>query len=112
MEPAGADDAARSFRAGCILPSENPNTIADGLLTALGDKTFPVIRDLVSDIVTVGDDAVVRAMRLVWERMKLVVEPSAAVPLAALLDLAFPVDDKRVGVIISGGNADLDKLPW
>ena len=111
-EPEGADDAARSFRAGHIIPSENPRTIADGLLTSLCDNTFAIIRAHVRDIVTVSDDAIVRAMRLVWERMKIVIEPSAAVPLAAVLERKLDVDGKRIGIILSGGNLDLDKLPW
>jgi threonine dehydratase len=111
-EPAGADDAARSFRAGHIIPSEHPNTIADGLLTSLGDKTFAIIRERVSDIVTVDDDAIIRAMRFVWERMKIVIEPSAAVPIAALMKRAIDGAGRRIGVIVSGGNVDLDQLPW
>ncbi|MBR9975386.1 MAG: pyridoxal-phosphate dependent enzyme [Bacteroidetes bacterium] len=111
-EPEGADDAARSFRAGRIIPSENPRTIADGLLTSLGENTFAIIRAHVSDIVTVSDDAIIRAMRLVWERLKIVIEPSAAVPLAAILERKPDTDGKRVGIILSGGNLDLDRLPW
>ncbi len=111
-EPAGADDAARSFRAGHIIPSLQPRTVADGLLTSLGDKTFAVIRDHVRDIVTVDDAAIIRAMRLVWERMNVVIEPSAAVPLAAVLEGAVEVRGMRVGIIFSGGNLDLDRLPW
>lgn len=111
-EPAGADDAARSFRAGHIIPSVQPRTVADGLLTSLGEKTFAVIRAHVRDIVTVDDAAIIRAMRLVWERMNIVIEPSAAVPLAAVLEGAVEVRDKRVGIIFSGGNLDLDRLPW
>ncbi len=112
VEPAGADDARRSLAAGRILPSVAPRTIADGLLTSLGELTFAVIRALVRDIVTVDDDAIVGAMRLLWERMKIVVEPSAAVPLAALLAGEIDVAGKRVGIILSGGNVDLDRLPW
>ncbi|MBE0644482.1 MAG: pyridoxal-phosphate dependent enzyme [Bacteroidetes bacterium] len=111
-EPAGADDAQRSFRAGYIIPSEHPNTIADGLLTSLGDRTFTIIREHVHDIVTVPDDAIIRAMRLVWERMKIIIEPSAAVPLAAILEHRIESDGKRAGIILSGGNLDLDRLPW
>jgi len=111
-EPAGADDAARSLAAGEIVPSVAPRTIADGLLSSLGELTFAVIRRLVERIVTVGDDAVVSAMRLVWERMKIVVEPSAAVPLAALLEGELDVARRRVGIIFSGGNVDLTRLPW
>ncbi len=111
-EPEGADDAQRSFRAGYIIPSENPRTIADGLLTSLGDRTFAIIREHVRDIVTVPDEAIIRAMRLVWERMKIIIEPSAAVPLAAILERRVESDGKRVGIILSGGNLDLDRLPW
>jgi len=111
-EPAGADDAARSFRAGHIIPSLQPRTVADGLLTSLGDRTFAVIRAHVRDIVTVDDASIIRAMRLVWERMNIVIEPSAAVPLAAVLEGAVEVRGMRVGIIFSGGNLDLDRLPW
>ena len=111
-EPERADDACRSFRAGRIIPVEHPDTIADGLRTSLGSLTFPIIREYVSDILTVSENAIVSAMRLVWERMKIVVEPSAAVPLAAILSHAEKFAGKRVGVILSGGNVDLDALPW
>jgi threonine dehydratase len=111
-EPAMADDAVRSLRAGRILPSDNPKTIADGLLTSLGDKTFPIIQAKVRAIYTVSEEEIVRAMRLVWERMKLVIEPSAAVPVAVALSQAKEFKGKRVGVILSGGNVDLDRLPW
>jgi len=111
-EPAGADDAFRSLAAGRIIPSESPRTIADGLLTSLGRRNFPVIRRHVERIVTVSEEGIVRAMRLIWERMKLVVEPSAAVPLAALLEGGIDLSGARVGVILSGGNVDLDRLPW
>jgi threonine dehydratase len=111
-EPAGADDAFRSLQAGRILPSTAPRTIADGLLTSLGERTFPIIQRLVQAIVTVDDEAIVRAMRLIWERMKIVVEPSAAVPVAALLSRRDAVPGRRLGVILSGGNVDLERLPW
>ena len=111
-EPRGADDAYRSFRAGYIIPSVNPQTIADGLLTSLGDKTFAIIRDCVDDIVTVEEADIIRAMRLIWERMKLIVEPSAAVPLGALLSRSVDVQGKRVAIILSGGNVDLARLPF
>ncbi len=111
-EPAGADDAARSLAAGRIIPSVDPATIADGLLTSLGELTFAVIRERVAAIWTVGEEDIVRAMRLVWERMKIIIEPSAAVPLAALLARPGALADLRVGVILSGGNVDLDRLPW
>jgi threonine dehydratase len=112
VEPKGADDAYRSIRDGRIHPSTDPRTIADGLRTSLGVLTFPIIKALVRQIVTVEEDSIVTAMRLVWERMKLVIEPSAAVPLAALLEGAVPVKGKRVGIILSGGNVDLGSLPW
>ncbi len=111
-EPAGADDAARSLAAGRILPSENPRTVCDGLLTSLGEKTFAVIREQVAAIWTVDDPAVIAAMRLIWERMKIIVEPSSAICLAALLQHPDEVRGKRVGVILSGGNVDLERLPW
>ena len=111
-EPRGADDAYRSFRAGHIIPSVNPQTIADGLLTSLGDKTFAIIRDCVDDIVTVEEADIIRAMRLIWERMKIIVEPSAAVPLGALLGRSVGVRGKRVAIILSGGNVDLARLPF
>lgn len=111
-EPAGADDAYRSFKSGKLLPSINPATIADGLLTSLGTITFPIIREFVDDIITVREDSIVEAMRLIFERMKIVVEPSAAVPLAAVLERKVDVIGKKVGIILSGGNVDLSHLPW
>jgi threonine dehydratase len=111
-EPAGADDAAQSLRAGHIIPQTNPRTIADGLRSSLGDKTFAVLSTMVDGIGTASEDAIVRAMRLTWEKLKVVIEPSAAVPLAALLEAKLPVKGLRVGVILSGGNVDLDRLPW
>jgi threonine dehydratase len=112
VEPEMADDAYRSFKEGKIFPSINPQTVADGLLTQLGDKTFTVIRKYVDDIVTVSEEGIIQAMRLIWERMKIVIEPSAAVPLAALIENKIDINGKRVGIILSGGNVDLDKLPW
>lgn len=113
VEPLGADDAYRSFHSGERLPSVAPDTIADGLLTSLGVRNFELVRRHVDDIVRVSEEAIVRAMRLVWERMKVVVEPSGAVPLAALLDGALEGwAGKRIGVVLSGGNVDLERLPW
>lgn len=112
VEPAGADDAYRSFTRGELIPSVNPKTIADGLLTSLGDLTFRVIRKHVDEIVTVSEQSIVEAMRLLWERMKIVVEPSGAVPLAALLERKINPEGRRVGLILSGGNLDLSKLPF
>lgn len=113
-EPSGADDAARSKAAGVWQPQTGPNTIADGLLTSTGELTWPVIRDLVEHVFTVTDDEIRTAMRLVWERMKLVVEPSGAVGAAVCLGSAFKAVEgaERVGVVFSGGNVSLDKLYW
>jgi threonine dehydratase len=111
-EPQQADDAYRSFHAGHIIPAEHPTTIADGLRTSLGTLTFPIIRRHVRDIVTVSEDAIVEAMRHIWQRMKVLVEPSAAVPVAALLEKRDEVPGRRIGIMLSGGNADLDNLPW
>jgi threonine dehydratase len=111
-EPAAADDTSRSLRAGARLPVGEARTIADGLRTSVGALTFPVIRDAVTGVAVVQEDAIVRAMRLAWERAKLLIEPSAAVALAAILEGAVPCRGRRVGVILSGGNVDLDALPW
>jgi threonine dehydratase/serine racemase len=113
-EPRGADDAARSKAAGTLIPQTAPRTIADGLLTSLGELTWPVIRDHVERIVTVGEEDIIRAMRLVWERAKLLIEPSAAVAVAAVLTEEFRAlaGVERVGIVLSGGNANLDQLPW
>ncbi len=112
-EPQGADDAARSKASGTLLPQTAPATIADGLRTSLGALTWPVVRDVVARIETVGEDEIVKAMRLVFERMKLVIEPSAAVGVAVALRAgALRDDETRVGVVLCGGNVDLDALPW
>ena len=111
-EPAAADDAYRSFTSGILQPSVNPRTIADGLRTSLGPNTFPIVRSRVAQIVTTSEDAIIRAMKLMWERMKIVIEPSAAVPLAAIMEGKLEVRGKRAGIILSGGNVDLDLLPW
>ena len=111
-EPEGADDAFRSLQEGHIVPSVNPQTVCDGLLTSLGTLTFAIIRERVAEIVTVSDAAVIKAMRHIWERMKIVIEPSAAVTLGALLEGRLPVSGLRVGIILSGGNVDLSELPW
>jgi threonine dehydratase len=111
-EPANADDAFRSFHAGKIIPSVNPNTIADGLLTSLGPLTFEIIVKKVDDIITVSESSIINAMRMIWERMKIIVEPSAAVPFAALAEGKIDFRRKRIGIILSGGNADLNKLPF
>ncbi len=113
-EPAGADDAARSMAAGRLIPQTQPDTICDGLLTGLGELTWPIVRDHVERVITVADPQVIEAMRLVWQRMKLIIEPSSAVALAAVLSDSFrgPGAPQRVGIILSGGNVDLDHLPW
>jgi len=111
-EPLGADDAQRSLAAGRVMPQENPQTIADGLRTSLGDKTFAVISRLADGIGTATEDGIIRAMRMTWERMKIIVEPSSAVPLACLLEGTIALDGARIGIVLSGGNVDLDRLPW
>ncbi len=111
-EPAAADDASRSFHTGTLFPSENPRTIADGLRTSLGPNTFPIVRADVADIVTVSEDAIIEATRFTWERMKIVIEPSSAVPLAAIMAGKLDVRGLRVAIVLSGGNVDLDALPW
>jgi len=111
-EPSGADDAFRSFRAGFIIPSVQPKTIADGLLTSLGEINYAIISQNVDDIITVSEESIIKAMRLVWERMKLIIEPSSAVPLAALLENKETFRNLRIGIILSGGNVDLGNLPF
>ena len=114
-EPANADDAAQSFRAGRLMRVDKPNTIADGLRTNVGAPNFSLMQRYVDDVVTVSEDAIVAAMRTIWQTMKIIVEPSAAVPYAAILEGAASKIDivgKRVGIILTGGNVDLDALPW
>jgi threonine dehydratase len=112
VEPRGADDAWRSLQAGRIEPVPHPETVADGLRATIGTLTFKVIRADVDQVLRVDDPAIIAAMRFVWERMKIVIEPSAAVVVAALRERLLDVSGKRVGVILSGGNLDLDHLPW
>lgn len=111
-EPTGADDTWRSFRSGERQPVGTPHTIADGLLTSVGELTWPILKDHLAGVLTVSDDQIISAMQLLWTRMKQVVEPSGAVPLAALLHHNLPTNLKKIGVILSGGNIDLNKLPW
>ena len=111
-EPANADDAFRSFKSGIIHPSLNPKTIADGLLTSLSDLTFTIIKNNVDEILTVSEESIVNAMQLVWRRMKIIIEPSSAVPLAVLLDNRELFRGKKAAVILSGGNVDLTNLPF
>jgi len=111
-EPAAADDAYRSLVAGARQPLSGATTIADGLRASLGERPFEVIRRQVRGITTVSEDEIIAAMRLTWEVMKIVIEPSCAVPLAAILSTRTPLAGRRVGVILTGGNVDLDALPW
>lgn len=108
-EPAGSDDAYRSMQSGKIEQAQS-QSIADGLLTTLGDKTFPIIKELVKEVITVTDDEIIAAMRLIWERLKIIVEPSCAVPFAAVLKSKEKFAGKNVGIILSGGNVDLGKV--
>jgi threonine dehydratase len=111
-EPEAADDAFRSFTSQTLVASRDPRTIADGLRSSLGDKTFAVIRSKVDEIVTVSEQEIVAAMREVWEIMKMIIEPSSAVAVAAALKRDSTPRERRIGIIISGGNVDLDQLPW
>jgi threonine dehydratase len=111
-EPANADDAAQSFRAGRVIHTEKQFTIADGLRTNVGEPNFAIIKRYVDDIVTVSEEAIISAMRTIWETMKIVIEPSAAVPYAAIQQRKIDIAGKRVGIVFSGGNVDLDALPW
>lgn len=112
-EPAAADDAARGFRLGQIQPQVLPvQTVADGLTTAMSDMTFAAMRRGAADVVTASEAGIVNAMRLVWQRMKILIEASSAVPVAAMLEQAMELRGLRVGVVLTGGNVDLDRLPW
>ena len=111
-EPLGADDAYRSFISGTLVPSIHPKTIADGLLTSLGTRNFQIIMNHVDEIVTVSEENIISAMRLIWERMKIIIEPSSAVPLGAILEGKINVRGKKTGIILSGGNLDLGRLPF
>jgi threonine dehydratase len=111
-EPENVDDAAQSFRAGRLIQTEKKFTIADGLRTNVGAPNFDLIQRYVDDIVTVSEEAIVSAMRTIWETMKIIIEPSAAVPYAAIAERKIDVAGKRVGIILTGGNVDLDALPW
>jgi len=111
-EPEQADDAFRSFRAGHIIADDAPETVADGLKVPLKELTWHFVRSHVTDILTASEEEIVEAMKLIWKRMKVVMEPSSAVPLATILKNPELFRGQRVGVIITGGNVDLDKLPW
>ena len=125
VEPVNVDDAAQSFRAGRRIVTEKKFTIADGLRTNVGEPNFAIIQRYVDDIVTVSEQAIVSAMRTIWETMKIIIEPSAAVPYAAIVERQpsvaaatygsankIDISGKRVGIILTGGNVDLDALPW
>lgn len=111
-EPEMADDAYRSMKEGKIIPSNNPKTIADGLLTSLGELTYPIIRENVEQIVTVSEQGIIDSMKFIWERAKIIIEPSAATVIAVLWEKKIDLSGLKVGVILSGGNVDLNKLPW
>ena len=111
-EPANADDTAQSFHTKKRMVTEKKFTIADGLRTNVGEKTFPIIERYVDDVITVSEEAIVSAMRTIWETVKIVIEPSAAVPYAAIAEGKIDIGGKRVGIILTGGNVDLDALPW
>src|SRR6184192_1785149 len=112
VEPENADDAAQSFREGRVIHTEKKFTIADGLRTNVGEPNFAIIKRYTDDIVTVSEDAIISAMRTIWETMKIIVEPSAAVPYAAIQEGKIDVGGQRVGIILTGGNVDLETLPW
>jgi threonine dehydratase len=111
-EPEMADDAFRSMQAGKIIPSVHPRTIADGLLTSLGTLTFPIIQQRVEQIVTVSETGIIETMKYIWERAKIIIEPSSAVAVGVLWEKKIDLSGLKVGVILSGGNVDLEKLPW
>ena len=113
-EPKGADDAYRSLKEGKMLPQENPNTICDGLLTSMGENTWKILKDHLNDIYTVSDDEVIKAMKLIWERMKIIIEPSCATPVAVVMGPEFKQlkGIEKIGIILTGGNIDLAKLPF
>jgi threonine dehydratase len=112
VEPAGADDAYRSFKSGTLQAVPSPNTIADGLRGKLSERTFALIQKHVDDVVTVSETSIVQAMRSIWEVLKIIVEPSGAVAYAALVEGKIEAKGLRIGLILTGGNLDLDELPW
>jgi len=111
-EPELANDAWQSFKSGERQFPDTTKTVADGLRTTLSERTFRIISKHLDDIVTVSEESIIRSMRLIWERMNIIIEPSSAVPFAAILESGLYVTGKKVGIIISGGNIDLDRLPW
>jgi len=111
-EPEMADDAFLSMKAGKIIPSKDPGTIADGLLTSLGTLTFPIVQQRVEQIVTVSEAGIIESMKFIWERAKIIIEPSSAVAIGVMWEKKIDLHGLKIGVIISGGNVDLEKLPW
>ena len=113
-EPKGADDAYRSLKEGKMLPQENPDTICDGLLTSMGENTWNILKNHLDAIYTVSDDEVIKAMKLIWERMKIIIEPSCATPVAVVMSPEFKQLEsiEKIGIILTGGNIDLSKLPF
>lgn len=111
-EPEKANDAYKAFKTGKIRPIKDPDTIADGLKVTIGELNFAIIREHVSDIITVSEKEIINAMRLIWERVKIVIEPSCAVPFAAVLKQKEIFENKKLGIILTGGNVDLGKLPF
>ena len=111
-EPEMADDAFLSMKAGKIIPSKDPGTIADGLLTSLGTLTFPIVQQRVEQIVTVSEAGIIESMKFIWERAKIIIEPSSAVAIGVMWERKIDLHGLKIGVIISGGNVDLEKLPW
>lgn len=111
-EPKMADDAYRSFQSGSLIPVVNPDTVADGLRTSLGTLTFEIIKSKVDAIYTANESTILEAMKMVWERMKIIIEPSSAVPLAAIMENKKAFANKKVGLVLSGGNVDLGNLPF
>ena len=113
-EPKGADDAYRSLKEGKLLPQEDPKTICDGLLTSMGENTWKILKDHLNAIYTVSDDEVIKGMKLIWERMKIIIEPSCATPVAVVMSPKFKQLEniEKVGIILTGGNVDLEKLPF
>jgi threonine dehydratase len=111
-EPEMADDAYHSMKEGKLIPSNNPKTIADGLLTSLGTLTYPIVREHVEQIITVSEQGIIDTMKFIWERTKVIIEPSAAVAVSVLWEKKINLSGLKVGVILSGGNVDLNKLPW
>ena len=111
-EPEEADDAYQSLKLGRIVPNKTINTICDGLRAQIGSKTFPVIQNLVDDIIPIGEEDIINALRMIWERLKIIVEPSCSIALALIINNKQLFEGHNVGLIMSGGNLDLDNLPW